>query len=64
MDNYDDILHFMDILTIIISGILCPLIVYFVIAKHKSHKKPSKSGMPNLNNLIKNIQEIADKPFK
>ena len=64
MDNYADILHFMEILGLLISGIVCPLIVYFVISKHKTRSKPSKSGMRNLNKLIKDIQEIADKPFK
>ena len=54
----------MEIIGILISGIICPLIVYFVISKHKTRSKPSKSGLPNLNKLIKDIQEIADKPFK
>ena len=54
----------MEIIGILISGIACPLIVYFVIYKHKTRSKPSKSGTPNLNKLIKDIQEMADKPFK
>jgi hypothetical protein len=58
----------MEILLVFIGGVVCPLIVHFVISKHKtkqeSIEKPSKSGMPNLNKLIKDIQEIADKPFK
>ena len=54
----------MEIIGILISGILCPLVVYFAISKHKTRSKPSKSGTPNLNKVIKDIQEIADKPFK
>lgn len=54
----------MDILGWLVTGVVCPLIVYFVIVKHKSHTKPPKSSMPNLNKLIKDIQEMTDKPFK
>ena len=54
----------MEIIGILISGIACPLIVYFVISKHKTRSKPSKSGTPDLNKKIRAMQEVVNKPFK
>lgn len=64
MDNYADILHFMEILGLLISGIVCPLVVYFVISKHKTRSKPSKSGMPDYDRTIKEIVNKVNSVFK
>ena len=68
MDNYADILHFMEILLVFIGGVICPLIVHFVISKHKikqeSIEKPSKSGLPNMDNSIRKLLDQIDSIFK
>ena len=64
MDNYADILHFMEILGLLISGIVCPLIVYFVISKHKNRSKPSKPSMSDFNNSIKQVVNKVNSGFK